>query len=72
MRTTASWARSVGSKSREVLLTLEEWHARREAEEQAADEEEYEYEEVEEVDEGEESLPGSMKRTSTRRVSPMR
>ena len=34
----------VGSKSREVLLTLEEWHARREAEERAADDAEYEYE----------------------------
>jgi S-DNA-T family DNA segregation ATPase FtsK/SpoIIIE len=41
----------VGSKSREVLLTLEEWHARREAEEQAADDDEYEYVEVEEGEE---------------------
>src|SRR5690606_27996918 len=39
----------VGSKSREVLLTLEEWQARREAEESAADEDEYE-----EIEEGEE------------------
>ena len=34
----------VGSKSREVLLTLEEWHARREAEEAAEDDDEYDYE----------------------------
>jgi S-DNA-T family DNA segregation ATPase FtsK/SpoIIIE len=37
----------VGAKSREVLLTLEEWNARREAEEQAADEAAFEYEEEE-------------------------
>jgi hypothetical protein len=34
----------VGSKSREVLLTLEEWQARRDAEEAAEDEDEYEVE----------------------------
>ena len=43
----------VGSKSREVLLTLEEWNARREAEEQAADEDDYEYEDVDDGEEGE-------------------
>ena len=48
----------VGSKSREVLLTLEEWNARREAEEQAADEDDYEYEDVEDVEDGEEGDEG--------------
>lgn len=40
----------VGSKSREVLLTLEEWQARRESEESAADDEEYEVEDGEEYE----------------------
>ncbi|MGC6486254.1 MAG: DNA translocase FtsK, partial [Planctomycetota bacterium] len=44
----------VGAKSREVLLTHEEWQARREAEEQAADEDGFEYEDDDEsVDESE-------------------
>ena len=47
----------VGAKSREVLLTLDEWHARREAEEQAADEDEYEYED--EVEAGEDLEEGA-------------
>ena len=45
----------VGSKSREVMLTLEEWHAQLEAESEAADDDEYEdveYEDEEEQDEG--------------------
>ena len=48
----------VGSKSREVLLTLEEWNARREAEEQAADEDDYEYEDVEDGEDGEDGEEG--------------
>ena len=52
----------VGAKSREVLLTLEEWHARREAEEQAADDEGFDYEDdVEDAaeDEGGEVVEGA-------------
>jgi hypothetical protein len=44
-----------GSKSREVMLTLEEWHARLEAEAEAESEEEYEdgeYEDDDEVSDG--------------------
>ena len=50
----------VGSKSREVLLTLEEWHARREAEEAAAEEdEEYEYEDEADDEEAAEADDGA-------------
>ena len=52
----------VGAKSREVLLTLEEWHARREAEQQAADDEGFDYEDdVEDAaeDEGGEVVEGA-------------
>ena len=51
----------VGSKSREVLLTLEEWHARLEAEAAAEDEDEYEeFEDDEEViEEGEDAQAGA-------------
>ncbi|MEO2003836.1 MAG: ATPase, T2SS/T4P/T4SS family [Candidatus Poribacteria bacterium] len=49
----------VGSRSREVMLTLEEWQARREAEEAAEDEDEYEYVEDDEAEfEGEPPTEG--------------
>ena len=48
----------VGAKSREVLLTLEEWNARREAEEQAADEAAFEYEDEELDGDAEEGAEG--------------
>lgn len=44
----------VGAKSREVLLTHDEWQARREAEEQAADEDGFEYEDDDESVDGSE------------------